>query len=138
MDTGTELAIDHLTILAVDDSMQMRRLLQGMLTEIGIYQVYLAKDGSEALRFLGDCDDMVDIVLCDWKMPKMNGIDLLRQIRSADPDMPFVMVTGQSDENSVVAAKNLGVTSYLIKPFSSDQLVKRLRSIARLIAAKDS
>lgn len=79
---------------------------------------------------------MIDVVLCDWKMPKMNGIDLLRQIRSADPDMPFVMVTGQADEGSVVAAKNLGVTSYLVKPFSSDQLVKRLRAVSRLMTAR--
>jgi two-component system, chemotaxis family, chemotaxis protein CheY len=128
-------SIEGLTILVVDDSLQMRRLLQGMLTELGIFQVFLAKDGAEALRFLGSCDDMIDLVLCDWKMPKMNGLDLLRQIRSADPDFPFVMVTGQADEQSVVAAKNLGVTSYLVKPFSADQLLKRLRALGRLIAA---
>lgn len=136
MSMDDPMSIDHLTVFVVDDSLQMRRLLQGMLTEIGINQVFLAKDGAEALRFLGSCDDMIDVVLCDWKMPKMNGIDLLRQIRSADPDMPFVMVTGQADESSVVAAKNLGVTSYLVKPFSSDQLVKRLRAVSRLMAAR--
>jgi len=130
------ISIENLTILAVDDSLQMRRLLQGMLTELGIHQVLLSKDGVEALRFMVDCEDMIDIVLCDWKMPRMTGLDLLRQIRSVDPDIPFVMITGQADQNSVLEAKGLGVTSYLVKPFSTDQLAKRLRSLARLVAAR--
>ncbi len=130
------MSIEGLTILAVDDSLHMRRLLQGMLGELGIHQVFLAKDGVEALRFLGDCDDMIDIVLCDWKMPRMTGLDLLRQVRTADPDLPFVMITGQAGQQSVLEAKGLGVTSYLVKPFSVDQLAKRLRSLVRLVAAR--
>lgn len=130
------VSIEGLTILAVDDSLHMRRLLQGMLGELGIHQVFLAKDGVEALRFLGDCDDMIDIVLCDWKMPRMTGLDLLRQVRTADPDLPFVMITGQAGQQSVLEAKGLGVTSYLVKPFSVDQLAKRLRSLVRLVAAR--
>ena len=99
-----------LGILAVDDSHQMRRLLQSMLAQIGIGQAFVAKDGTEALRFLGECEDMIDVILCDWKMPRMSGIDLLRQVRTVDPEIPFVMVTGLSDEESVMVAKGLGVT----------------------------
>ena len=128
--------LHDLSVLAIDDSLQMRRLMQSMLTEIGISQTFMAKDGVEALRFLGECEDLIDVVLCDWQMPKMSGIDLLRQVRTVDPDIPFVMVTGQADEESVVAAKGLGVTSYLLKPFSSAQLEKRLRALTRLVAAR--
>lgn len=130
--------IAELGVLAVDDSLQMRRLLQGMLSQMGIGQAFVAKDGVEALRFLGECDDMIDVILCDWKMPKMSGIDLLRQVRTVDPDIPFVMVTGLADEASVMAAKGLGVTSYMVKPFSPDQLEKRLNAVARLVAVRKS
>lgn len=129
-------SIESMGILVIDDSLQMRRLLQSMLAEIGIDQIYMAKDGVEGMRFLGDCDEMVDVVLCDWKMPKMNGIDLLRQVRTVDPDLPFIMITGLSDEKSVLEAKSLGVSSYLVKPFSLAQVTKRLFAMQRLIEAR--
>lgn len=131
-----ESPYSQLSLLIVEDSLQMRRMLHSMLSQVGVAQVYEAKDGTEALRFLGEFDEMVDVVLCDWNMPRMTGIDLLRQVRTVDPDLPFIMITGLADEESVMAAKSLGVTSYMIKPFSQAQLEKRLKAMSRLIFAR--
>lgn len=125
----------NIGVLVVEDSREMRKILQGMLTELGINQVFLAKDGMEALLFLGDCYDMIDVVMADWNMPNMDGSELLRQIRSADPDLPFVMITGRADKDSVVEAKTHGVSSYIVKPFSIEQLERKLNVMARMIEA---
>lgn len=130
--------LEGLGVLCVEDSQEMRKILQGMLTDIGIHQVFMAKDGVEALLFLGDCGDMIDMVLADWNMPFMDGAELLRQVRSADPDVPFVMITGRADKESVLEARNSGVSGYIAKPFSAEQLEKKLGAVARLAAARAS
>ena len=71
-------------------------------------------------------------------MPKLSGLDVLRQIRTVDPDMPFIMITGAADSDSVIAAKTSGVTAYIAKPFSQDELKKKLKLILRLIIARAS
>lgn len=116
----------------------MRNILQGMLTDIGIHQVFMAKDGVEALLFMGDCGDLISVVLADWNMPHMDGAELLRQIRTADPDIPFIMITGRADRASVLEAKSSGVSSYIAKPFSVEQLEKKLTAVARLAAVQAS
>lgn len=127
--------LDGLGVLVVEDSAEMRKILQGMLTDIGINQVFLAKDGMEALLFMGDCGDMIDMVLADWNMPIMDGGELLRQIRSADPDVPFIMISGRVDKNSILEARSSGVSSYIAKPFSVGQLQKKLTAVARMAEA---
>mgnify|MGYP001361419996 CR=1 FL=1 len=117
-----EIEVSELKIPAVEDNRQTMRLLQNMLAEIGIRQVYTAVTGREALDFLGDCEELVDVILCDWKLPEMSGFEVLRQVRTVDPDIPFLMVTGNSDPKSVLQAKIHGVTGYLVKPFSKADL----------------
>ncbi len=129
--------IQRLKILVVEDRQDTRAMLRNMLSELGITQIYEATDGREGLEFIDIAPDMVDIVICDWNMPRMAGIDLLRQIRSADPQMPFVMVTGRSDMASVSEAKGGGVTAYIRKPFSPNQLEAKLRVIYHRIFAGD-
>ena len=75
--------------------------------------------------------DMVNLVICDWNMPRMNGVDFLRQIRTIFPDLPFLMVTGRCDKDSVVQAKMAGVTAFIKKPFSPDQLETKLRVLSQ-------
>ena len=76
----------------------------------------------------------MNLIICDWNMPNMNGVELLRQLRTVDPDMPFLMVTGRTDIESVVEAKSSGVTAYISKPFSSQQLEAKLRIILTRMA----
>lgn len=128
--------IRDLRVLVVDDSTEALNLIRAMLQELGLNQVFVSKDGKDALDFLGACDDLVNVILCDWNMPRLTGIELLRQVRSVDPGFPFIMVTGAADLDAVKEAKANGVTGYILKPFSARQLQKKLRAVARLLAAR--
>ncbi len=125
-----------LRVLAVEDSFQALNLLRAMLHDLGVNQVYTAKDGKEALDFMDLCEDMIDVVLCDWRMPRMSGLDLLRQVRTVDPDVPFLMVTGSADMDAVLTAKASGVSGYIRKPYSKDELGKKLKVVTRIIGAR--
>ncbi len=127
MAKGDEL--EKLRILIVDDQQEMRSMIKGMLMEMGITQTFEASDGKEALSFSDAALDMVDVVICDWNMPKLSGVEFLRQMRSVSPEMPFLMITGRSDIDSVAEAKTSGVTAYIRKPFSPAQLETKLRVI---------
>ena len=128
--------LKELRVLVVEDSFQTIALIRTMLSDFGITQIYTAKDGKEALDFLGTCDELIDVVMCDWNMPRMSGLEVLRQVRTVDPDMPFLMVTGAADPESVLAAKSNGVTAYIAKPFSANVLKKKLNVVARLLSVR--
>jgi len=123
-------------VLIVEDIFEAMNLLRTMLHDLGITQVFTAKDGKEALDFLGEFDEEIDMIICDWNMPRMTGLELLNQVRTVDPDIPFLMVTGIADRDSVVAAKSAGVTGYIVKPYSSVQLSKKLSAVKRFIEAR--
>lgn len=128
---------DPLRVLLVEDSFESLNLTKGMLLDFGITQVYTAKDGAEALDLIGmfdDEEDFIDLVLCDWNMPRMSGMELLKQIRSAGQEMLFIMLTGRADYTSVAEARAYGITGYIKKPFSSDQLRKKLNVASRVIS----
>ncbi len=122
--------IEDLKILIVDDNLQARAMIRMMCQAMGIDQMFTANDGKEALDFLGDAADLVNVIICDWRMPRLTGIELLRQIRTVDPDIPFLMLTGLATADSVSAARDLGATAYLKKPFSPEQLELRLAALA--------
>ena len=130
---ATKMGVDlsNLNVLVVDDEVSITRLVKMTLADLDVSQVYIAKNGMEALKLLGELDD-IDVVICDWNMPRMSGLELLLQVRTVDHDMPFIMLTGRADVNSVKEAKDLGVSDYLIKPFRSDVLEKKLTRLARL------
>ena len=119
--------LEDTKVLLVEDQHESRALLRNMLIELGITQIFDAPDGRQALDFLDNAFDFIDIIICDWNMPHMTGVELLRQLRTVDPDMPFLMVTGRADMDSVVEAKSSGVTGYIRKPFSTTQLEAKLR-----------
>ncbi len=129
MDTPFE----KLKVLVVEDQKDARVMIRSMLGELGITQAFEAKDGREALRFMDSAFDFVNLVICDWNMPNMSGMDFLRQLRSVNMDVPFLMVTGRTDVDSVMEAKIAGVTGYIRKPFSAAQLEVKLRIILQSI-----
>ncbi|NNE82402.1 MAG: response regulator [Alphaproteobacteria bacterium] len=130
---------DPLRILLVDDSPQSLKMTTRMLHDMGTTQVFTAKNGVEALQLLSsfDDEDIVDLVLCDWNMPKMDGMELLRQIRTCEPDLLFIMVTGQANYSAVAEAKAFGVNGFIKKPFSLDELRKKLKVASRIIAHRN-
>lgn len=123
----SDVNFETLKALIVDDQEDSRELLKDMLTQIGLADISESSDGKEALKRLDEEDKFFDIVICDWNMPTMTGVELLRQIRTVHPDMPFLMVTGRQDMGSVVEAKESGVTAYIGKPFTIEQLEAKIR-----------
>jgi two-component system chemotaxis response regulator CheY len=125
--------IEDLRLLLVDDQQSARAMARKMLKELGLDQVFEAPNGREAMKFLDNAGDMIDLIMCDWNMPEMTGLELLQEVRSAGLDIPFLMVTGRADMESVMIAKGAGVTAYIAKPFSQLQLEAKLRAaVARI------
>ena len=115
--------------LVVDDSMAVRRMQQRTLESLG-WQVYTASNGKKALGALRVCPDCT-LVLTDWHMPEMDGLQFVRAVRS-EPDfegLRVVMVTSESNLNSVQLALEAGADELIMKPVSSDLLGERLAEI---------
>ena len=72
---------------------------------------------------------MIDLIICDWRMPRMSGLELLIEVRDEYPDMPFMMVTGNSDMESVSAAARHDVSAYIRKPYSPQQFKEKLMAV---------
>ncbi len=125
---------NDLKILLVDDQNDARAMMRNILSEMGVTQIFEASNGREALRFMDSAFDFVDLVICDWNMPSMSGVEFLRQLRTVDAGIPFLMITGRSDLDSVVEAKSAGVTGYIRKPFSPAEMEVKLRVIRKKMA----
>ena len=129
--TGKNPSNKSLRFLIVDDQVGTRSLVKAVLSQGGYTNVRSCGNGLEALTELQAGD--VDIVVCDWNMPRMNGIELLQQMRknNATNAIPFVMLTAQQEQNEVVMAVAYGATDYIIKPFTSETLMGKIERIIR-------
>ncbi len=116
-------------ILVVDDFSTMRRIIKNLLKDLGFTNIQEADDGSTALPMLQQGD--FDFVVTDWNMPGMQGIDLLRAIRSDDglKHLPVLMVTAEAKKEQIVAAAQAGVNGYVVKPFTAATLKEKLEKI---------
>ncbi|HXG18172.1 MAG TPA: response regulator [Methylomirabilota bacterium] len=121
-----------MNVLVVDDAATMRRIVRSLLRELGIKNVREAEDGEMALEDLKR--QRADLVVSDWAMPKMTGIELLRAIRqdSALKDTPVLMVTAESKKESIMEAIQAGVNNYIVKPFNSKTLEEKLNKIFKV------
>jgi len=118
-----------MNILVVDDSSTMRRIITNTLRELGLRHITNAEDGDEALEKFRVND--FDLVLSDHKMPRMSGEELLEHIRKGDTnsDVPFIMITAESFRDNVMKAVQLGVSNYIVKPFTTQQLLEKLLKV---------
>lgn len=121
-----------LNVLVVDDAATMRRIVRSLLRELGIKNVREAEDGEMAFEDLKR--QKADLVVSDWAMPKMTGIELLRAIRQDDAlkDTPVLMVTAESKKESIMEAVQAGVSNYIVKPFNSKTLEEKLHKIFKV------
>jgi two-component system, NtrC family, response regulator AtoC len=120
------------TILAVDDEPSMLRLLEISLKQAG-YKPVLARDGAEALQMIKN--QTIDLVVSDLHMPRMNGLDLLKNIRQDNDAMPFIMVTALGEIKTAVEAMKLGASDYILRPFDLETLevaIAKALSVQRL------
>jgi two-component system chemotaxis response regulator CheY len=118
-----------LTVLLVEDDGFALRLAQSILRNLGIGVILTARDGEEAIRILESESTKVDLIVSDWNMPKLSGLDLLRHVRKTWHNMPFLMLTGRASEDFVLAAREYGVNAYIVKPFSPEQLLRKIQSV---------
>ena len=116
-------------VLVVDDFATMRRIIKNVLRQIGFTQILEADDGTTALGLLKE--NKVDLIISDWNMPQMNGLDLLKAVRKEEPTkvIPFVMVTAEAQKDNVLQAVQAGVSNYIVKPFTADAVKEKLNQI---------
>lgn len=112
-------------ILVVDDSSTMRRIIANTLKGIGQEDVIEAGDGVEGLAQLQANSD-VQLILTDWNMPNMNGLDFLTKVREDNKDIPILMVTTEAEKQNVVTAIKAGANNYIVKPFTPEVLKEKL------------
>ena len=119
----------RIRILVVDDSSTMRAIIKTALRDHGFQYILEADDGDTALDILRSAP--VDIVLCDWLMDRMNGIELLRTVRMSEglEDIPFIMITSEAQRDNVIQAIKDGVSNYLIKPFQPAKLIEKMKKV---------
>ncbi len=116
-------------VLVVDDFPSMRRIMRSLLNKIGVSDVDEAGDGSEAFAKIQGAK--FDLVISDWNMEPVTGLDLLRRVRgeAASANLPFIMVTAESKTENVIEAKKAGVNNYIVKPFTADVLKAKIAAV---------
>lgn len=124
------MAVDmNMSVLIVDDYKTMLRIVRNLLKQLGFGNVDEATDGSMALQLMRGGN--YGLVISDWNMEPMTGLQLLREVR-ADARLkatPFIMVTAESKSENVIAAKQAGVSNYIVKPFNAETLKQKIVSV---------
>lgn len=131
------MAIDpNIKILVVDDFRSMRSLIKNILRKLGYTKVYEAEDGDTAWKLLQE--EEIELIISDWNMPRMKGIDLLRKVRESEEysHLPFLMVTAEGLKDNVVEAIKAGVSGYIVKPFSPQSLQDKIQKVFAKKGAK--
>ena len=119
----------NMKILVVDDFATMRRIVKNILTQLCFKNIIEADDGTTALNVLKS--EKIGLIVSDWNMPKMTGLDLLKAVR-ADASMantPFIMVTAEAQQDNIILAVKAKVSQYIVKPFTAETLSEKLNKI---------
>ncbi len=116
--------------LVVDDSSTMRRIIKNTLGRLGHKEVLEAEDGAQAWKVLSETPD-IDILVTDWNMPEMNGLELVKKVRAESKyeDLPIIMVTTEGGKAEVITALKAGVNNYIVKPFTPQVLQEKLEAV---------
>jgi two-component system, chemotaxis family, chemotaxis protein CheY len=119
----------NMRVFIVDDYTTMLRIMRNLLRQLDLNNVEEANDGENAFHMMQKVPP--DLIISDWNMAPVSGIDLLRRVR-ADAKLrhiPFIMVTAESKTDNVVTAKQAGVSNYIVKPFNADTLRAKILSV---------
>ncbi len=117
-------------LLIVDDSSTMRRIIKNTLQRLGYDDILEAEHGLQAWELLDTIDD-INILITDWNMPEMNGLDLVKKVRGDQRfiDIPIIMVTTEGGKAEVITALKAGVNNYIVKPFTPQVLKEKLEVV---------
>jgi two-component system chemotaxis response regulator CheY len=121
--------------LIVDDSSTMRRIIINTLNKLGHQDFVEASNGREGIDRLGASNGSIDMIITDWNMPEMNGIDFIKAVRgtSVSKDVPVLMVTTNAAKDDIVEALRAGVNNYVVKPFTAETIKEKIDAV---LAAK--
>lgn len=114
-------------VLIVDDYKTMLRVMRNLLIQIGFLEIDEASDGTMALSMIGQ--KKYDLIISDWNMEPMSGLDLLKAVRASSNNVPFIMITAESKTENIIAAKAAGVNNYIVKPFNADTLKSKITAV---------
>jgi len=116
--------------LVVDDSSTMRRIIKNTLARLGHTEVVEGEDGVQGWEALQN-NDGIDVLITDWNMPNMNGLELVKKVRAEAKyeDMPIIMVTTEGGKTEVITALKAGVNNYIVKPFTPPVLKEKLEAV---------
>lgn len=119
----------NMKILVVDDFATMRKIIKNILGQLGFKNIIEADDGTTAWEILQK--EPVDLIISDWNMPKMSGLELLKKVRGDDKlkDTPFLMVTAEAQKEYIIEAAKYRVSQYIVKPFTPETLKEKLEKI---------
>ena len=126
-------------ILVVDDMLTMRKIVIKICKELGFSSLVEAEDGAKALAVLQEANPPVGLIISDWNMPNVSGLDFLKRVRSDArfSKVPFIMVTAESEQGQVIEAIKAGVSNYVVKPFTSDQMKEKIEAVhKKLVGGK--
>lgn len=128
----------NLKVLIVDDMETMRAMLNNYLTDMGFKRIVMATDGTEAVTKLKDSlktNDPFHIIICDWDMPNMNGIDFLKFCQSDEKfkNIPVIFVTVEGNQKNILEAITHGVADYIVKPYTQSLLQSKLQRVMNRI-----
>ncbi len=114
--------------MVIDDSKTMRMILSRTLTKLG-YEVCSAGDGLQAMNYLGEHSPALSLIMVDWNMPEMNGLEFVKHVRAVPQykSVPLMMVTTESEVEQVMKALEAGADEYVMKPFSEETILSKLR-----------
>lgn len=123
------MADSNIKFLVVDDFSTMRRIVRNLLKELQFTNVEEAEDGAVALQKLQNGN--FDFIVSDWNMPNMDGLSLLRAVRStpALQHLPFLMITAEAKKENIIAAAQAGADGYIVKPFTGATMGEKLKKI---------
>ncbi|MEZ0260383.1 MAG: response regulator [Alphaproteobacteria bacterium] len=117
----------NMSILVVDDFQTMTQLMRYLLLSLGFKNVDEARDGRSALAKMAE--KQYNLVISDWNMQPMSGIDFLKYLRAHGNSVPFILVTAENKTENVIEAKQAGVNNYIIKPYNAVTLKSKLVSV---------
>jgi two-component system, chemotaxis family, chemotaxis protein CheY len=119
-------------ILSIDDSTTMRMMLRKTVEELGFLFIE-ATDGAKGLQVLEREAENISLILLDWNMPGMNGLEFLQQVKKTIQyqSIPIIMVTTEAEKENVIKALQYGIKNYILKPFTTDELVQKIKQSAK-------
>lgn len=116
-------------VLVAEDDSIMGKLIEELLREMGIRDITRARTGRQALDECKRRSFSFGLIVSDWSMPELSGIELLKEVRAHDKELPFLLITARSEVEAVKEAKTAGVTAYIAKPFAALELQKKMEAI---------